>query len=230
MTLVNRLGKGFTWSFSALSSFESCPYRYAAERFFCTTKQDETEAMMYGTLVHKLLEDCVGKGIPIPDDHRTLRPWASAIAKAPGETYCELQFAFDRNMNPVGWFAPDVWARGVIDVLKVNGKKASVVDYKSGRIKNDDTQLKLFAYFVSLLHPEIEEFNCQFAWLKHGTATGRTVHKSELPAFWVEAQRRVAKMEECWANENFPCFNSGLCRGYCPVTECLHYHPKRERR
>jgi len=35
-------------------------------------------------------------------------------------------------------------------------------------------------------------------------------------------------MERAWNDQSFPCFPSGLCNGWCPVDECIHYRQRKE--
>lgn len=227
---TNPRGKRFTWSYTALTQFETCPNQYAAQRYWEQTKQEDTEATIWGKRVHKALEDYVRDGVPLAEDFKPYKKWADTIICMPGEVSCELQFCINTDCEVVDWFAEDAWGRGVIDLLKVNGKEAFIGDWKTGKVKNDETQLKLFAYFTSLLHPEIEWYNCRNMWLKFDTATGFKMHRDELPAVWDGIRSRVNKVMQCWELQNFPCSPSGLCRGWCANQECLHWQPKRERR
>jgi hypothetical protein len=49
---LNAKGKPFSWSFSAVNDFDTCPYQYAAKRYHCTVQFEDTPATIWGTRVH----------------------------------------------------------------------------------------------------------------------------------------------------------------------------------
>lgn len=229
LELFNKQGKRFTWSHTALNQFDTCPAQYAAQRYYCTTQQEDTEETIWGTRVHKGMEERIRDKKPLEEDLQPFEKWARVIEQADGEKFCEIQFAIDFYLNLVPWYDAKAWGRGVVDVLIYDEakNKISVLDYKTGKLKDDPAQLKLFACFASLLYPQVEEFNCKYIWLKADTATGITLHKKELTKIWDETFKRVFRVQEAWEHEVFNCNPSGLCRGWCPVTECIHYKEKR---
>jgi len=230
MKLVNKKGKPFTWSFSSLNEFLTCPNKYAAKRFYCDVSDPPTVHTEWGTRVHLALEERVRDKKPLPEGMGHWEKWAAAIENANGEIFCERQICLDRNLEPTGWFDEDAWCRGVIDVLIIQEDKATLIDYKTGKKKSDDTQLVLFSGMISLLYPEIDIFNYKYIWLKEDTTTGGTTDRKRV----VEELHgsngvldRVKRMEKAWEDEDFPCSPSGLCRGWCPVESCIHWRPKR---
>jgi RecB family exonuclease len=70
--------------------------------------------------------------------------------------------ALTEQLVPCAWTAPDVWVRGIADLLIVNDDNltARVVDYKTGNNKYPDReQLKLMALMVFAHHPHIRKVN-----------------------------------------------------------------------
>jgi len=224
---VNKQGKPFTWSYSAMSEFLTCPHKYAAKRFYCDVSEPPTVHTEWGTRVHLALEERVRDNKPLPDGMQQWEKWAVAIAGAAGEKHCERQISMTRGMELTDWFSKDAWCRGVVDVLILNGSKATLIDYKTGKLKRDDTQLVMFCGLVSLIYPEVETFNYKYIWLKEDTATGGTLSKDEALDRLTEPLRVAVQMEESWATENFPSHPCGLCRGWCPVESCIHWKEKR---
>jgi hypothetical protein len=124
-------------SFSRLSTFENCPaqfdYVYVSKR----VKDQPNEASEYGDRVHKVLE-AKGQGKLDPaklseEGRRTLEQWGDLVDMVlakPGDKYFEHQMAVNNNLQPVDWFAKDVWIRSIADVLVVNGDTAYCIDYK----------------------------------------------------------------------------------------------------
>jgi RecB family exonuclease len=230
MNCLNAKGKSFSWSFSALSEFESCPARYAAKRFYCTTVEAETEQLVWGTRVHKAFEERIRDGKPFPEDFPTIyEPWARTLEKLPGEKHFERKFAVKRNHQSCDWF--EGVGRGVVDLLILNGEAATIIDYKTGKKKDDQTQLELFAWFVAneyqYTEKKLETFKYRYIWLKDNSTTGGELRQIDALLVMNRMLPRIEAMERAWKDESFPCFPSGLC-GWCPVSECIHWRERKE--
>jgi len=230
MIVLNAKGKPFSWSYSSLSEFESCPARYAAKRFYCTTVEAETEQQIWGTRVHKAFEERVRDGKPFPEDFPpTYEPWAKVLSQLPGEKQFERQFAVTKNHFPCGWY--EGTGRGVVDLLILDGDVATIIDYKTGKKKDDNTQLELFAWFVANeydVKPVFKTFKYRYIWLKDNTTTGGELDNFHAKLVMNKMLPRIETMERAWNDQNFPCFPSGLCNGWCPVDECAHFVRRKE--
>ena len=56
----------------------------------------------------------------------------------------------------VNWSAPAAWYRGKADATRIDGPVADGIDWKTGRIKEDETQLLLMAQLVFANFPEVK--------------------------------------------------------------------------
>ena len=211
--IVNKQGKPFTWSYSAMSEYLTCPNKYAAKRFYCDVVEPPTVHTEWGTRVHLALEERVRDGKPLPEGMTQWEKWAVAIEKAAGQKHCERQISMNRYLEPTEWFGEDAWCRGVVDVLINNGNRATLIDYKTGKLKRDDTQLAMFCGLVALLYPKIETFNYKYIWLKEDTATGGALSRDEALEKLNETLEIATQMERAWETESFPYHPCGLCRG-----------------
>lgn len=132
--LVNAKGKPFTWSYTALSNFEGCPARYAAEKFYCTAPFVESEAIIYGNRVHTAAEQALkGQKITEPQLLAPILPYLKAFIaqrKAGASVTAELELALNENMQPVSWFAKDAWFRAKLDVVVETPGKLGYYDWK----------------------------------------------------------------------------------------------------
>lgn len=79
----------------------------------------------------------------------------------------ELRLAIDRFGKPVEWMSPDVFLRGIVDLLRVFGDKAEITDWKSG-FKTDAPkfQLKLYALLLLCHFPELRQFIVALEFLR----------------------------------------------------------------
>lgn len=230
--LLNAKGKPFTWSYTALTAFENCPAAYAAERFFCTSTFVETEAIKWGNRVHKVAEDILnGKTVKeTADVINLLLPFTATMLKAQqagAELLVEQEIALNENMQPVAWFAKDAWFRGKLDATIVKDGKASIFDWKTGKVKDDPDQLRIFAAALSILRPEIETFAPKFIFLKDKKVLGcAEITKSEIPGIWEGVLGRVERMKQAWVSSNFPARASGLCPWCSIYNECKYARRK----
>jgi hypothetical protein len=221
----------FTWSFSQLSQFETCPFQWAAERFYYTVPRQDTEATRWGTEVHKAFEDYVGSdgAIEPPDQLHFMggKKYAQVLlgAKKKGMTVmCEFQMALNRKLQPVDFDSDEAWARGIADVVIIDGDKVRIWDWKTGKEKDDQTQLLIFCAFIAQYFPQLNDFQAEFVWLKSDKKTGmpRPISRKELLPIWKNILGRVKMMEDKVNDEMFIPRPNGLCRNWCHATDCKH--------
>ena len=212
------MSKVMPLSFSRLSTFEQCPaqfdYQYVSKR----VQNTSNEASEYGDRVHKLLE-AKGKGTLNVDEltdegKSTLAKWGAvvdSIVAKNGDKFFELQMAVNKDLTPVDWFASDVWIRSIADVLVVDGKTAYCLDYKTGKVKDNPTQLQLFAAMVMWRFPEVQTVKTSFIWLKFNDVTNTTYERRFLNSLWNALRPRFDKVQETIELGVFPAKPSGLC-------------------
>ncbi len=221
----------FAWSYSALTAFEQCPKKYAATRIFKLYKEPESEAMLYGQRVHKSLEMRVKAGAILPDDVKHLEPTVAKLLTV-GECRPEERYALDKSFRTTDYFdkpttMPDhrVWLRIVID-LQVMLKQAPIallIDYKTGKVKEDLDQLKLFAATMFAMHPHLKECRTGYLWTAQNQMQTQRFERDEAPVIWREFMPRVARMENAVKTNAYPANPSGLCKAHCPVRDCAFY-------
>jgi RecB family exonuclease len=146
-------------SFTALGLFESCSYRYYAERIAGMRPTDERLAVPgttglaateIGTAVHRLLELVDLREPLAPADlEEHVRSWYPSVTSEEVEriaafvsSYCESDLARRvaslPNVRPERPFAFEhdgVLLHGRIDVLQLDGRSALVVDYKTNSLE-----------------------------------------------------------------------------------------------
>lgn len=207
------------WSYTSLTGFETCPRRYYHTRVAKDVVEPESEAMLWGNTVHKALENRV-KGEALPKHLSHYEKYAQRILALPGTVHTEQQIALTRDLTPTTWFAKDVWVRGVFDVVVDQGKRAVILDYKTGKRKPESTQLELFAALASCVYQSAQKINTMFIWLKDKKIDGANYALEDIPGIWARFTRRVERLEEAHATNVFPPKVSGLCRSWCPCKQC----------
>jgi CRISPR/Cas system-associated exonuclease Cas4 (RecB family) len=226
------MSKPHAWSYSALSSFETCPRRHYDTRVTKTVVEPPTEALTWGNAVHEALEQRAKDGSPMPTG---MTHWAPLVDKLVGkcdaiggELIVERQIALTEQLKPTEWFAKDVWVRGVVDVGMVSADKTKVLalDYKTSKPKEDFDQLRLFAAMLMCVYPQAETVRAGYLWLKTNTVTDDTFTRDQLGELWGGFIPRVARLEKAFEEDKWPAKPSGLCQSWCPCTGC-EYNGKR---
>jgi len=217
--------KKFAWSFSALTRFENCPKQYWHLNVAKDFKDADSSFSEDGKFIHDALYKRVIKKVPLPMELRPLEQVAAKFASTPGEKKGEMKLALNRDMEPVDFFAHDVWVRAVVDLLIVKGNKAVIVDWKTGKPKEDFTQLGLTAAVVAQWVPEVDSFMTAYVWTSHRKVSFKAYTKDDLASVWNDMLPRSKKVEHAISLTEFPAKSSGLC-GYCPVSSCPHFNPR----
>lgn len=213
------MDKPLAWSYSALTTFEQCPKKFYHLRVKKDVKDGDNEHTVYGKEVHDALHKRVIKGEALPLRFRHIEPVVAQLAKAKGEKHGEMRLALNRKFEPVDFFAKDVYVRVVVDLLIVDGTRATIIDYKTGKVKDEWTQLELTAAVLSKWMPELTEFRLAFLWLQEKNLSRKDRTKEELVEVWANLLPRVGAIESAISTTSFSARPSGLCR-YCPITFC----------
>jgi hypothetical protein len=217
------------WSYSRLTSLETCPRKFWHLNVQKDLKEEESEAMREGTATHKALELRVRDGKRLPLHLRHLEPVMAKICAAPGEKSVEQQIALDENLQITDWFSKSAWVRMKSDLTILNGPAAICFDYKTGKRKDEFTQLKLNAAVTMLLAPEIETVTMAFVWTKVNEVSSEKIHRHQMADTWGELMKRVDKYDAAYAKNDFPPKPNFFCAG-CVVKTCQFWQPPKQKR
>lgn len=220
------------WSYSALSAYRNCPKQFYHTRVAKDVRDPPNEAGMWGDYVHREFEKYLnginaGQAPKLPANLSVYLPYLTRIAGMKGEMHIEGKWAINTALEFVDWGASDVWARAIIDVLHVNGTHAIVTDHKTGKQKKNDDQLRLFALFTFLKFPKVQTVQTRYAWLKTGRWGVEDYERENESWMWQTFMTDLRRYREAFRTLRFEPRPSGLCNGWCPVTDCAHWKPKR---
>lgn len=236
------MAKPLPWSHSALADFNNCAKAYYHKRVVKDVKEDQGEAALWGDRVHKFFEYSIlqTQGLPIEaveatailqgaeEEFKLYRPYLDALLGIPCDRLLpEQQLAIGKDLKPCGWFDPNVWCRGIIDALLLRGDKAYALDWKTGKRKPDSKQLKLFALLVFIHYPEVVTCKTEFVWLKTGERDDATYTRDQEAELWQEFVPELARYSAAFKQDMWIPKKSGLCNGWCPVTGCEFWKPKK---
>jgi len=218
------------WSYSALASFETCSRRHYLTRISKEVPDPPGEAIKWGNRVHEALEAYLLHDTPLPEGMESYAVLADKIkakgAEPGADLTAERKICLNESYKPAEYFARNAWVRGVLDVSVKKGTKLFVGDWKTGKVKPDSDQLKLFAALAMSVDPEVNEVVTAFLWVAQGKLTADRFTREDVAGIWNEFLPRVARMESASVTRKYPPKPSGLCRAYCPCTGC-EYNGKR---
>lgn len=209
------------WSYSMLTSWETCPRRHYLTRVCKVVVEPQTEATTHGNAVHKALEGSVRDALPLDSKYKQYEPLVETIRSAPGVKQTEYKFALTRNFTPTGYWDKDAWVRGVLDLQVLQPASVTILDYKTGKPKPDADQLKLFAAAGFALHPRAKTIRTGYAWLAYNRLDTEVFRKGDEAAIWQDFLPRIQRMESAVTDRDHPPKPSGLCAKWCPVPKRL---------
>ena len=218
------------WSHSALDDFKNCPRAFYEKKVAKSVVETKGEATVWGEEVHAHFEEFLRNGVALPTILEMHEPFLLRLINMPGELFVEEKIALDRGGQPCAFFADDVWYRGVIDVKKVAGDKALIIDHKSGKQHSKFGQLKLFALHTFAAHPEVDTIRCEYYWTQLKAKNGETYTRDMIPKLWREFIPDLKQYAQAFKDDTWQPRQSGLCNGWCPVVDCEFWKPKRVRR
>lgn len=217
------------WSHSRLEAFNNCPRQFYEVQIAKTVQDVRGEAVIWGEEVHTHFENYLAKGTPLPGMLLPHEPFLKFLADAPGTPYVEEKIALDKQLQPCAFFDKNVWFRGIIDYLKVNGTAARVVDHKTGKVHTKFGQLKLFALHTFIRFPDVQTVRAEFYWTQNLSTTGQDFTRDQMPTLWNEFVPSLRQYAQAFQTNVWQPRQSGLCNGWCPVTGCEFWRPKRKR-
>ena len=196
-------------SFTALSTFDQCSYKYYALRVAGMSERRPDRrgdgdaglrATEIGDAVHRLLEQ-VDFGVPVVPDLAQVREWYPAVSDDELErirgfvaAYCESELArrvaalsrVDKERHFT--FEHDgVLLHGYLDALHLEGKRALVLDYKTNfvgeaspeEIVEHDYHLQRLVYALACFRAGAEEVEVVYHFLERPDAVAATTFTLE---------------------------------------------------
>ena len=220
------------WSYSSIKTFEQCPKKYFHLKIAKDVKDEPGEAAEYGTAVHLAAEEYIRDGKPIPEKFSFMRPILEPLAAKKGKKHCEMRLGVaktDAGFAPTSFFGKGVWYRGIVDLLILDGNKGWMVDYKTGKNAKyaDMKQLDLMAGALFIKFPELETIKSALAYVVSKEFPKKTHTRDKLDEYMSVFDDQLYLLDAAMENGVFNAKSGPLC-GWCPVTSCEHWKPRRK--
>ena len=221
------------WSYSSIKTFDQCPKKYFHLKIVKDVKDIPGEAADYGTAVHGAAELFIKDGTPIPEKFSYMRPIMEPLAAKKDTKHTELRLGVrktDTGYEPTTFFAKDVWWRGIVDLLIVNGSTAYMIDYKTGKNAKyaDMKQLDLMAAATFVHYPEVQKIKSALAFVVSNEFPKKVHVREKQDEYFSVFNDQLDQLESAMDNDIWNAKTSPLC-GWCPVKSCEHYKPPRRR-
>ena len=212
------------WSHTMLECFEQCEKKWY-HKYILGEKEPSSPALEYGNKVHKALEENLKNDAPLPEDLQKYYSLLAAVrlASKGKKQYVELRLGVDNKLKPVEFFDKGVWGRSAADVVLKNEDALWVGDWKTGKIREKETQMKILAMFLFLHFPAVNKITGCNLWLEDGKiGVPYNYTRDMLPALVTEQLVRIKKMKEAFERMNLPPSPTPLC-GWCYIKSCPHW-------
>jgi len=214
-TQYRKVEKPFSWSYSRIKNFETCPKRYYEVDVAKNVQEEDSDQLAFGNKLHSAFAAYLSKGTPLPPDLITYQEDVDRVAGMNGTMLVEQKLAITKDFGPCDYFARNAWFRAQGDVLRIAGRVAYCGDWKTGKVKEDSVQLALVAACVFAHHPAVLAVKTEFIWM---------ALPALLPGPLVPALRRRVICRRTWTH----CGAATLCRSgsrletscAAPATRC----------
>ncbi len=206
------------WSYSLLNTAENCLRKAHHIYWLKDLPREDSEALRWGIRVHDALEKRINDGKPLPEELKDYERFAAPLKIGKAEIKCGIR----QDGTKTDFFAKDVWGRGKVDAAFVDANKALIVDWKTGKVREDPDELEIGAVLLKAMFPQIDKIMGWYVWLKD-KKMGKMWDLSDTATKLPQIRERVARIEDAERTGHFPPQQNPLC-GWCPVKTC-EFHP-----
>ena len=223
------MAKPITWSYSSLALYQQCPKKYYHLKVVKDIKEPLGEAIVFGNEIHKIAEEYVGKGRPIPEKYNHIEPALRSLKDMPGEKLCENKLGLTAELEPCGFFDRNVWWRGVADLIILQGDTALTVDYKTGKSSKyaELKQLEIVSLAIFKHFPEVKKVKAGLMFLFADDFIKTAYLADSQQELWGSWISDVGQLQASVENNMWNPKPNFTCRGWCPVTSCDHNEGER---
>jgi ATP-dependent exoDNAse (exonuclease V) beta subunit len=211
------------WSYSGLKDYSNCPKQYQQVKVLKKFSKRPTQQMLYGTEVHTALENYVKDGTPLAKNYERYKKQLDPLRDMAGIKYPEHRMAITYDKEPCTFGAKNYWARGIADLLVVDGDQAFIVDYKTGSNKYPDPkQLQLMALMAFAHFPEVNHIKAGLLFVAHEHFVTSEYTREKIDEYWQDFYWELERMRLSYENDSWQANPTPLC-GWCPVHTCEHH-------
>lgn len=214
------------FSYSVLDNFETCEYNYQATRWNKTHVEAHTRQKGLGLDVHTAMQRYVERGEAPPLGLVKFRRIVDTVTEGASDVVCEIKFGLRSDLSPCQFFDKDVCLRVQFDLNALRRDSIAQLDYKtSSQPRESELQLKLYGMAGLMRWPQFQECWSAFIYTHHPSRRVRTT-RDEIPDIVAALNPRLERLKAARESDSWVKRSSWKC-GYCPVSECEFYNPRR---
>lgn len=205
------------WSWSRIETFEQCPRKFQLQNIIKAPnfKFEVNPTTERGKLVHDQLEKALLGTAELPEELKHVQPIIDKIQSSFTEIQTEREIAWDKDKKLCSWFDTTVTMfRCALDVLAVNGTKAIIYDWKTGKVRDKPDQLRLYAAVVFMMYPEVQTVHTAFIFVDHMQVKDAIYTRDQFQKIWHEFEDRAELIQIADESNQWPPRKNGLC-GWC---------------
>ena len=215
------------WSYSFLNDLANCPFKAYRKYVKRDLPKETSPELEEGIRVHKLFEDRINNKVwsdGVPAGWETfVTPLITQRAMA------EKKLGMTQDLRSAPFWddrgtGEQPWGRGKADVLIINPPAAFIVDWKTGKVREDDRELRQLALLVRANYPEVARISGCYVWLKEGRM-GVVYDLSDVNRTYHGTVASMAQAQAYQDAGDWPKIKNPLC-SYCPVTDCENWRPR----
>ena len=216
--------KPIAWSYSTLSLYQQCPKKYYHLKVAKDIKEPQSEAMLFGNEIHKIAENYVVNGTPVPEKYKQIEAALESVRNIEGEKLCENKLGLTPDLKPCGFFDKNVWWRGIADIIILQGDRALTIDYKTGKKSQyaDLKQLEVVSLAIFKHFPQVKKVKAGLMFLFADDFVKADYHAEAQEELWGPWFSEVGQLQASVENNIWNAKPNFTCRGWCPVKTCVH--------
>jgi len=211
------------YTYTNLNTYDSiCAHQFYRRYIKKDIPYKETPAMKHGNAVHAAMEQRLVGQKPLPDYLRHHEELLTPIERGLN-VHAEMKLAIADLDEPVNFWHKDAYLRGKLDCVVMNHDRAYMLDWKTGKVREDPFELEIGALLLQQNYPQIRWIIGNYVWLGENKV-GKTHDLSNTAGTWNKVNTIAMRIERDRTWEKRP---SGLC-GWCEVLDC-EYNRKEQR-
>jgi hypothetical protein len=205
------------------ATLENCPHQAYHRYVGKTIPFVSTPEMDWGNQVHAAFEHRIKSGTALPDTMSAGEELADMFWRMSKvvAVRVELQLAMTRDGQPCEYRDYDrAWFRGKLDCVTRTSASAWMIDWKTGNVREDPSELERGALLLKVNRPELADIKGEYFWLKTGQPGLRYTLNQHDKTFDRLVNLRL-EAETYLQSGEWPKRKTPLC-GWCDVTACEH--------
>lgn len=222
------------YSYSKIETYMSCPYKFKLNYIDKISVFTENKALEKGSRIHEIIEFFEPSAYwkMKPFDYKLLDESEQKECEEIALTFCkselgkkylnhrgvighEIKMGLDKKLQPCNYFSEDAILRGKIDFTIKDGNKILVVDWKSGKVKEQaymsNDQVMLYAIWAFNMFSDIDEVQADYVYVEHNELHSFNFKRENYKNFSQNYAQKIKKIE---TDEVFKKVPQRLC-SYC---------------